>query len=89
VVRTAGGPAGVQVFVSDNGPGLSDQTMERMFEPFFTTKPGGLGLGLAISRTIISAHGGQIRVVRHVDRGSFAWWPPRAGEGEWGSMKGC
>jgi C4-dicarboxylate-specific signal transduction histidine kinase len=70
VVQTRGGADGVQVFVSDSGPGLSDETMERMFQPFFTTKTGGLGLGLAISRTIVRAHGGEIRVARGVDRGS-------------------
>jgi signal transduction histidine kinase/integral membrane sensor domain MASE1 len=70
VVQTRDEAAGVQVFVSDSGPGLSDETMERMFQPFFTTKAGGLGLGLAISRTIVRAHGGEIRVARGVDRGS-------------------
>jgi two-component system sensor kinase FixL len=70
VVRTRRGPAHVEFLVSDTGPGLSDEAVERMFEPFFTTKPEGLGLGLSISRTIVSAHGGEIRAVRHVERGS-------------------
>jgi len=70
VVRTRSGSASVEVFVSDTGPGLSDGTVERMFEPFFTTKPEGLGLGLSISRTIVRAHGGEIRAVRHAGRGS-------------------
>jgi signal transduction histidine kinase len=70
VVRTKRGPANVEFLVSDTGPGLSDETVQRMFEPFFTTKPEGLGLGLSISRTIVRAHGGEIRAVRHVERGS-------------------
>jgi signal transduction histidine kinase len=70
VVQTKRGPDNVEFLISDTGPGLSDETVERMFEPFFTTKPAGLGLGLSISRTIIRAHGGEIRAVRHADRGS-------------------
>jgi C4-dicarboxylate-specific signal transduction histidine kinase/integral membrane sensor domain MASE1 len=70
VVRTKRGPANVEFLVSDTGPGLSVETVERMFEPFFTTKPEGLGLGLSISRTIVRAHGGEIKAVRHADRGS-------------------
>jgi PAS domain S-box-containing protein len=50
----------VTVAVSDRGGGLPDDMSERIFEPFFTTKPNGLGMGLSISRSIISAHGGRI-----------------------------
>lgn len=50
----------VQVVVSDRGPGLPGDP-ERIFEAFFTTKPQGLGLGLTICRSIIGAHGGELR----------------------------
>jgi PAS domain S-box-containing protein len=50
----------VEVSVADNGPGFSQEILEHLFEPFHTTKPNGLGLGLAICRSIIEAHGGQL-----------------------------
>ncbi|MGE0649270.1 MAG: ATP-binding protein [Alphaproteobacteria bacterium] len=59
---------GVEVTISDSGPGISDEVAHRLFEAFFTTKHHGLGLGLSISKAIVSAHGGQIRVLAP-DRG--------------------
>jgi PAS domain S-box-containing protein len=50
----------VQVSMRDQGRGLSPTAFERLFEPFYTTKPGGLGLGLSISRSIIESHHGQL-----------------------------
>jgi signal transduction histidine kinase len=50
----------VQIAVSDNGPGIDPQTVQHVFDAFSTTKPEGMGMGLAISRSIIDAHGGRL-----------------------------
>jgi nitrogen fixation negative regulator NifL len=62
LVRTVSGQDLVRVTVRDSGPGLDADAAKRIFEPFFTTKPKGIGLGLAISRALIEAHGGQLWV---------------------------
>ena len=59
--RLGGRPA-LRVAVRDNGPGLTPEGQRRLFEPFYTTKAKGTGLGMAISRRIVEAHGGQIAV---------------------------
>lgn len=59
-VRTMAERNMAQVTVQDNGPGLDPDMARRVFEPFFTTKSEGIGLGLAISRTLVQAHGGQL-----------------------------
>ena len=46
----------------DHGPGLGPEQKQRLFEPFFTTKTKGTGLGMAITKRIVEAHGGQIAV---------------------------
>ena len=52
----------IQVSVTDNGPGLGAEQRARIFEPFYTTKTRGTGLGMAIARRLVEAHGGTIEV---------------------------
>ena len=73
-------PQTVQVSVQDTGPGLRDGTQELVFEPFYTTKPAGMGMGLAIARSIIEAHGGVIWASNNPTRGAtFHFALPWAG----------
>lgn len=60
---------GVRIEVSDTGSGVDPEDLHRLFEPFFSTKEGRAGLGLAIARTIVLAHGGHIRA-ECLDRGT-------------------
>ena len=61
IVSTSIADGRVQLSVRDNGPGLGEPDLARVFEPFYTTKAHGLGMGLPICRTIVEAHGGEIR----------------------------
>lgn len=61
IIRTSVRDAqSVQAVVEDRGPGIDQAVVDRLFDAFYTTKAGGLGLGLAISRSIIEGHGGQL-----------------------------
>ncbi len=74
------GPEGnVRITVKDRGQGLTVDNMEKIFRPFFTTKPQGLGLGLSISRTIVTAHQGRLWAENNAGSGaSFHVTLPRA-----------
>ena len=61
---------GVLVAVRDSGPGLAPEALAHLFEPFYSTKPEGMGMGLAISRSIIAAHGGGLRATPNQPRGT-------------------
>jgi two-component system, LuxR family, sensor kinase FixL len=77
-ISTAAAPeGGVQVVVTDTGPGIAPDRLERVFEPFFTTKESGLGMGLAICRRIARAHGGTLTVWSQAGEGaSFRLFVP-------------
>ncbi len=60
----------VQLLVSDRGVGIPDEQLESVFEPFVTFRNAGLGLGLAISRSIVNAHQGRIQAENNTDRGA-------------------
>ena len=60
----------VVIEVSDNGPGVPDSIVKKIFVPFFTTREGGSGVGLALARQVMIAHGGFIRLSRNDSGGA-------------------
>jgi len=52
-----------EIKVTDNGPGITDELMDKIFVPFFTTKEAGSGIGLSVSRQIMQMHGGNLKIV--------------------------
>jgi len=64
-------PTHADLRIEDEGPGLSNTS--NLFVPFFTTKPGGSGIGLVLSRQIVEAHGGSLRLENRISgRGCIA-----------------
>ena len=60
----------VHVSVRDAGTGLRQETLGQVFQPFYTTKPSGMGMGLAIAKSIVDAHGGLIWVTNNATTGA-------------------
>lgn len=72
----------VTLLVRDTGPGIPTERVSKVFEPFFTTKSDGLGMGLAICRSIVERHGGGISVANNAEKGvSFRVVLPALGKG--------
>jgi signal transduction histidine kinase len=70
-VATSLSAAGAKISVSDTGSGIAADDLKNVFNPFFTTKPEGMGMGLAIVRTIVEAHHGQVSAENQVSGGAM------------------
>jgi two-component system sensor kinase FixL len=70
IVRSRRVDSEVHVTVTDRGPGVPGEELERLFEPFRSTKPDGLGMGLSISRSIVIGHGGRMWAENNTKRGA-------------------
>jgi PAS domain S-box-containing protein len=74
---------GVLVAVRDSGPGFSPERADQLFDSFYTTKPGGLGMGLSISRSIIEAHRGRLWASANTPQGAvFQFTLPACSDAE-------
>jgi signal transduction histidine kinase len=79
----------VKVSVTDTGTGVGSQDIDRIFDPLFTKKSGGMGMGLAICRSIIEAHNGRIWVAPNKPRGAvFQFVLPADGAISAGALRG-
>jgi signal transduction histidine kinase len=77
IIRTSKEASVVVVAVEDSGTGIDTADVDRLFEPLYTTKPEGLGMGLSIARTIVGAHGGELRASNNAGGGAtFAFTLP-------------
>ena len=58
------------ISVIDHGAGISEEAAKQLFDPFYTTKSSGMGMGLAICQTIVTAHGGEISCANNEEGGA-------------------
>jgi len=70
---------GTRIVVSDRGKGMTDEVLRNALVPFFSTKEKGTGLGLALCREILAAHGGKVALQSRPGEGTVVtcWLPPR------------
>ena len=73
------------VAVQDSGIGIDSQNLEKIFDAFYTTKPQGMGMGLAISRSIVENHGGRLWAVPNGGPGATFQFTLDVGSKEWRS----
>jgi signal transduction histidine kinase len=89
VSSECGAATEVVIAVRDSGPGFAPQHLDRLFDAFYTTKAHGLGLGLAISRRIIEAHGGRLWATANTPHGAVVQFTvPIGSEGEHDGHRG-
>jgi signal transduction histidine kinase len=80
-VGVARADGSVQVAVSDDGPGIPEEAREHVFDPYFTTRDSGTGLGLAVSREVVTHHGGSLSFVTGGSGTTFTMSLPARGGG--------
>jgi len=81
-IAPAAGAAGVRLSIKDRGCGVAHDRLTQVFEPFYTTKSSGMGLGLAVCRTIVQQHAGRLWLENNADRGVTAHLELYAARGE-------
>jgi PAS domain S-box-containing protein len=64
------GNVALEIYVEDNGMGISDEDIKKIFSPFYSTKQNGTGLGLSIAWKIVKAHGGEIQATSQIGQGT-------------------
>ena len=64
------GSDAIAIEISDNGPGIAEEEREKLFDPFFTTRDDGMGMGLAICKTLVEAHGRELKATRASGEGA-------------------
>jgi signal transduction histidine kinase len=78
-------PAGIEVKVCDNGPGIPPEQIDRLFEAFYTTKASGMGMGLLVSQTIVEAHKGKLTSENNAEGGACFCFTLQTAQGRDGS----